>query len=138
MSDGASMFAQSFLHGTKADLQLGDLIVTGYQSNFTETGTLSWVYLSATLDAAIWAAELAKGSGPERIYVVEPTGLIENDPNLTDKKYPGNPSLSYRSRDPLRIIAEVTIWQGHSPQAVQQMRDGIARLGVDSKAHIID
>jgi rifampin ADP-ribosylating transferase len=138
MPDGGSVFAQSFLHGTKADLKLGDLIVTGYQSNFTETGALSWVYLSATLDAAIWAAELAKGIGRERIYVVEPTGPIEDDPNLTDKKFPGNPSLSYRSREPLRIIAEVTIWQGHSPEAVQRRREGIARLGVDAKAHIID
>src|SRR5215217_822496 len=107
MPFAATMFSQSYFHGTKADLKPGDSIVVGYQSNFTEAGALSWTYFSATMDAAIWGAELAKGNGRERIYIVEPTGLIEDDPNLTDKKFPGNPSLSYRSQAPLRIIAEV-------------------------------
>ena len=102
------MFSQSFFHGTRADLKPSDLIVVGYQSNFTDVKPLSWVYFSATLDAAIWGAELAIGTTRERIYVVEPTGQIVDDPNLTDKKFPGNPTLSYRSRDPLRVIAEVT------------------------------
>jgi rifampin ADP-ribosylating transferase len=138
MSVAASMFSQSFFHGTKADLELGDLIVVGHQSNFTEAGTLSWAYFCSTMDAAIWGAELARGYGRERIYVVEPTGPIEDDPNLTDKKFPGNPSLSYRSREPLRIIAEVSIWQGHSLEQVQQMKEGLARLNAEGAAHIID
>jgi len=127
MSSVANVFAQSFFHGTRADLKPGDLIVVGYRSNFTDAGPLSWVYFSATLDAAIWGAELAVGNGRERIYVVEPTGPIVDDPNLTDKKFPGNPTLSYRSRDPLRVIAEVTKWQGHSPERLQQMKDNVAR-----------
>ncbi|HRN83223.1 MAG TPA: NAD(+)--rifampin ADP-ribosyltransferase [Hyphomicrobium sp.] len=137
MSATASMFSQSFFHGTKADLKPGDLIVTGRQSNFLEGKPLSWVYFAATLDAAIWGAELSAGSGRERIYVVEPTGPIEDDPNLTDKRFPGNPTRSYRSRDPLRVIAEVTMWQGHPPKRLQQMKDGLARLKAEG-AEIID
>jgi hypothetical protein len=135
MSPAATMFSQSFFHGTRADLKPGDLIVVGYQSNFTDV--LSWVYFSATLDASIWGAELAVGSGRERIYVVEPTGQIVDDPNLTDKKFPGNPTLSYRSRDPLRVIAEVTNWQGHSPERLQQMKENVARAKVEGN-NIID
>ncbi|MCB5426173.1 NAD(+)--rifampin ADP-ribosyltransferase [Altererythrobacter sp. CC-YST694] len=138
MSASASQFVQSFFHGTRADLQIGDLIAVGYQSNFTEAAPLSWVYFAATLDAAIWGAELSAGAGPQRIYVVEPTGPIVDDPNLTDKKFPGNPTMSYRSRDPLRIIAEVTNWQGHPPEVVQQMLDGLARLKADGANVIID
>jgi rifampin ADP-ribosylating transferase len=137
MSANASTFSQSFFHGTKAELKPGDLIVTGHQSNFLEGKPLSWVYFAATLDAAIWGAELSAGSGRGRIYVVEPTGPIEDDPNLTDKKFPGNPTLSYRSRDPLRVIAEVTMWQGHPPERLQQMKDGLARLKAEGAA-IID
>jgi hypothetical protein len=137
MSVSASMFSQSFFHGTRADLKPGDLIVVGYQSNFTEAKALSWVYFAGTLDAAIWGAELAVGGGQERIYVVEPTGPIVDDPNLTDKRFPGNPTLSYRSRDPLRVIAEVTKWQGHPPERLQQMKDGVARSKSDD-SNIID
>lgn len=138
MSVHANAFKQSFFHGTRADMKPGDLIVVGYKSNFSVTNPLSWVYFAGTLDAAIWGAELATGSGQERIYVVEPTGPIEDDPNLTDKKFPGNPTLSYRSRDPLRIIAEVTNWQGHPPERLQQMKEGLARLQADGNAIIID
>jgi hypothetical protein len=108
MSASASKFSQSFFHGTRADLKPGDLIVVGYQSNFTEAKPLSWVYFAGTLDAAIWGAELAAGRGQERIYVVEPTGPIEDDPNLTDKKFPGNrrcpiaPAIRYASLPKLR------------------------------------
>lgn len=137
MSAIAGMFSQSFFHGTKADLKPGDLIVVSRQSNFTEAKPLSWVYLAGTLDAAIWGAELAAGSGRERIYVVEPTGPVEDDPNLTDKRFPGNPTLSHRSRDPLRVIAEVTKWQGHPPERLQEMKDGLARLKAEG-ADIID
>ena len=124
----ASMFSQSFFHGTRAALDVGDRIVVGHRSNFTEAEPLSWVYFSATLDAAIWGAELAAGDREPRIYVVEPTGPIEDDPNLTDKKFPGNPTLSYRFREPLRVIGEVTKWQGHSPERLREMRDNIARV----------
>jgi rifampin ADP-ribosylating transferase len=137
MSSVANVFSQSFFHGTRADLKPGDLIVVGYQSNFMDVKPLSWVYFAATLDAAIWGAELAVGSGRERIYVVEPTGPIMDDPNLTDKKFPGNPTLSYRSRDPLRVLAEVANWQGHSPERLQQMKENVARAIADGIA-IID
>ena len=137
MSSVANVFSQSFFHGTRADLRPGDLIVVGYQSNFTDVKPLSWVYFAATLDAAIWGAELAAGRGRERIYVVEPTGPIMDDPNLTDKKFPGNPTLSYRSRDPLRVIAEITKWQPHSPERLQQMKENVARAKAED-TNIID
>lgn len=127
----------TFYHGTKADLKLGDLIAVGHKSNFDILEKLSWVYFTATLDAATWGAELAKGEGPGRIYVVEPTGEWFDDPNLTDKKFPGNPTRSYRSRAPLRIIGEVAEWQGHPPEVLQAMRDGLERLKREG-AEIID
>ena len=138
MSASATTFSPSFFHGTRADLKPGDLIVVGHASNFSENQPLSWVYFAGTLDAAIWGAELAVGAGRERIYVVEPTGPVEDDPNLTDKKFPGNPTLSYRSREPLRIIAEVTKWQGHAPERLKQMKDGLARMKAEGTADIID
>ncbi len=136
-STAANMFERSYFHGTRADLKLGDLIVVGHRSNFTPVEPLSWVYFTGTLDAAIWGAELAVGDQPGRIYVVEPTGPIEDDPNLTDKKFPGNPTLSFRSRDPLRIVGEVTVWEGHSAERVQQMKDGVARAMAQANS-IID
>lgn len=138
MSTSATVFSQSFFHGTRADLRPGDRIVVGHASNFATVQPLSWVYFSGTLDAAIWGAELAAGNAPQRIYVVEPTGPFFDDPNLTDKKFPGNPSLSYRSRDPLKIIAEVTKWTGHSAAQLQAMKDGLARLAVNGTQPIID
>ncbi|MEH2492256.1 NAD(+)--rifampin ADP-ribosyltransferase [Bradyrhizobium sp. AZCC 2230] len=138
MSSAATIFAQSFFHGTRVDLKPGDLIVVGHRSNFTDVKPLSWVYFAATLDAAIWGAELAAGTARGRIYVVEPTGPIMDDPNVTDKKFPGNPTLSYRSRDPLRVIAEVTQWQGHTTERLQQMRDNITRLKAEGGNNIID
>jgi rifampin ADP-ribosylating transferase len=128
---------QRFYHGTRADLRPGDLIMVGYRSNFGTGKPLSWVYLTGTLDAAIWGAELAAGDGRERIYVVEPTGPIVNDPNLTDKKFPGNPTQSYRSREPLRVIGEVTEWQGHPPERLQEMKDNVQRQRIEG-AEIID
>jgi rifampin ADP-ribosyltransferase len=122
-------------HGTRADLKPGDLIKPGHAPNFgNRDRTTTYVYLARTLDSATWGAELAAGEGPGRIYVVEPTGPIEDDPNLTDKKFEGNPTKSYRSRHPLRVIGEVTNWQGHSPESLKAMRDGLerlARLGVE-------
>jgi hypothetical protein len=120
--------SERFYHGTKADLKPGDLIGPGYQSNYGTRKKAAYVYLSATLNAAIWGAELALGEGRDRIYIVEPTGVIEDDPNLTDKKYPGNPTKSYRSRSPLRVTGEVTDWQGHSPEELKTMQDHLERL----------
>lgn len=116
-------------HGTRADLKPGDLIKPGHTPNFgNKARTTTYVYLSRTLDAATWGAELAVGEGPGRIYVVEPTGPIEDDPNLTNKKFRGNPTKSFRTREPLRVMGEITNWQGHSPEALKTMRDGLERL----------
>ncbi|HEX8384940.1 MAG TPA: NAD(+)--rifampin ADP-ribosyltransferase [Rubricoccaceae bacterium] len=120
--------SQPFYHGTKADLKPGDLIEPGYRSNYGTGRKAAYVYLTATLDAAAWGAELALGHGPGRIYMVEPTGPTEDDPNLTDKKYPGNPTKSYRSRDPLRVTGEVAEWQGHSPEQLTAMKAHLERL----------
>jgi hypothetical protein len=117
-----------FYHGTKADLTSGDLLDPGYRSNFGERRKANFVYLTATLDAATWGAELAVGGGPGRIYRVEPTGPFEDDPNLTDKKFPGNPTRSYRTREPLRVVGEVLDWEGHSPEVLQDMRDNLEKL----------
>ena len=135
MTVTATPFAQAFFHGTKADLSGHDLIAPGYASNYGRRKAAAFVYVSATLDAAVWGAELARGEGPGRIYVVEPTGPFEDDPNLTDKKFPGNPTKSYRTRDPLRIIGEVSDWTGHSPEQLTAMKDRLAhleRLGVEA------
>jgi rifampin ADP-ribosylating transferase len=122
-------------HGTRADLTPGDLIEPGYNSNYGKRTKAAYVYLTRTLDAATWGAELAAGEGSGRIYNVEPTGPIEDDPNLTNKKYRGNPTKSYRSREPLRVMGEIKDWQGHSPDALKAMKDGLERLerlGVES------
>ncbi|WP_447735195.1 NAD(+)--rifampin ADP-ribosyltransferase [Rhodanobacter soli] len=119
---------QTYYHGTKADLKMGDLVVPGHASNFGKRKQGLFVYLTATLDAATWGAELAVGAGRGRIYIVEPTGPIEDDPNLTDKKFPGNITRSYRSRHPFRVVGEVADWQGHSPERLRQMLDRIEEL----------
>lgn len=121
-------FSQTFFHGTKADLKMGDLIETGFNSNYGQKKNAKYIYFSATLDAAIWGAELAAGEGRERIFLVEPTGLVEDDPNLTDKKFPGNPTMSYRSTHPLRVVGEITVWQGHPAEQVKAMKDGLEKL----------
>jgi len=117
-----------YCHGTKANLKPGDLIETGFNSSFGKGKNASYVYLTATMDAATWGAELALGEGPGRIYIVEPTGPIEDDPNLTDKKYPGNITKSYRTRDPLRITGEVTDWKGHPPEQLKTMKENVERM----------
>ena len=127
----------TFYHGTKADLKIGDLITPGFGSNFVERG-LKHIYFTATLEAATWGAELAKGDGRGRIYIVEPTGPFDDDPNLTDKKYPGNMTASYRSLDPLRVTGEVEEWAGHPPEQLQQMRDNLARMKEEGTATIIE
>lgn len=135
MTDTGDLSSQRLYHGTKADLKPGDLIAPGYSSNYGTRKKAAYVYLSATLNAATWGAELAVGEGPGRIYVVEPTGPIEDDPNLTDKRFPGNPTKSYRTRDPLRVTGEVKDWEGHSPEELKAMRDHLEelkRLGIEA------
>jgi hypothetical protein len=130
--------AEGYLHGTKADLATGDRIEAGRASNYGERKDAAFVYLTATLDAATWGAELAVGDGPGRIYIVEPTGPIEDDPNLTDKKFPGNPTRSYRTRAPLRVVGEITEWTGHAPEQIEAMREGLARLAAQGIEAIED
>jgi len=122
------MTSQLFYHGTKAVLKQGELIKPGFNSNFGKQKKASCVYLTGTIDAAIWGAELALGEGRGKIYTVEPTGPIEDDPNLTDKKFPGNPTKSYRSRDPLLVTGELVDWQGHSPEQLAAMRENLERI----------
>lgn len=125
---GATPFAQTYFHGTKADLKVGDLIEVGFNSNYGQKKNAKYIFLTATLDAAIWGTELSYGEGQERIYLVEPTGEIENDPDLTDKKFPGNPTKSYRSTQPFRVVGEVTVWQGHPTEQVKTMKGHIEKL----------
>jgi len=132
---GATPFAQTYFHGTKADLKVGELIRPGFNSNYGQQKTAKYIFLSATLDAAIWGAELAVGVGKERIYLVEATGAIEDDPDLTDKKFAGNPSKSFRSTEPFRVVGEVTVWQSHPAEQVKAMKDALSKLkeqGIDS------
>lgn len=127
-----------FLHGTKADLAAGALLVPGRESNFEQGRVMNYVYFTATLDAAVWGAELAAGHGPGHIYVVEPTGPYEDDPNVTDKRFPGNPTHSFRSREPLRVIEELVGWVGHSPEKLRAMRDGLESAMRQGRAQIED
>ena len=117
-----------YYHGTQATLAPGELIVAGHVSNFGKRRVARYVYLTAMLEAAIWGAELAVGEGRGHVYIVEPTGPFEDDPNLTDKKFPGNPTRSYRTREPLRVIAEVHGWVGHTPEQLAALRARLAEL----------
>ena len=133
--DADLLDAGPFYHGTRADLSPGDLLQIGYSSNFGSRRRANFLYLTATLDAATWGAELAVGDGRGRIYQVEPTGPFENDPNLTDKRFPGNPTRSYRTRQALRVVREVPDWDGHPPEVLQAMLDHLAelkRLGIEA------
>jgi hypothetical protein len=116
---------RTFYHGTKADLEAGDLLQGGFSSNYTDRRS-PWIYFSETLHAAAWGAELARGEGRERIYIVEPTGPFMDDPNVTDKKFPGNPTKSYRSADALRVVGELSDWAGHTTEEIRAMKDFIA------------
>ena len=126
-----------FYHGTKADLRVGDLLEVGFGSNFTDR-SLKHIYFSANLESAIWGAELAKGEGHGRIYIVHPTGPFEDDPNLTDKRFPGNITASYRSLEPLRVTGEVKDWVGHPPEQLAQMKISLARINEQGTDTIID
>lgn len=128
-------FPQTYFHGTKAGLTLGDLIEPGNNSNFGKRKNAKYIFLSSTLDAAIWGAELTVGEGRGRIYLVEPMGEIEDDPDLNDRKFPGNPTKSYRSTAPFRMVGELTIWKGHSEDKVKAMKEALEKLsteGIDS------
>ena len=125
---GATPFAQTYFHGTRANLKVGDLIEVGYNSNYGQKKNAKYIFLTATLDAAIWGAELAFGEGRERIYLVEPIGEIEDDPDLTDKRFPGNPTKSYRSTQPFKVVGEVTIWQGHPAEQIMTMKAHLEKL----------
>ena len=127
-----------YLHGTKADLAVGELLVPGRESNFEEGRVMHYVYFTATLDAATWGAELAAGARRGRIYIVEPTGEFEDDPNVTDKRFPGNPTRSFRTREPLRVVGELIDWVGHSTEKVQAMQDGLDALRQRGAAQIED
>ena len=127
-----------FFHGTVADLRPGELLTAGHPSNYRPEIVMNHVYFTATLDAATWGAELAAGPGRGRIYVVEPTGAFEDDPNVTDKKFPGNPTRSYRSRAPLRVLGEVTEWTRLTPEALQAWRERLTALLSSERGEIIN
>lgn len=126
-----------FFHGTKAELNVGDLLKPNNLSNYQNKKS-NYIYFTATLDAAKWGAELAKSSSKERIYLVEPLGEFENDPNLTDKKFPGNPTRSYRSKYPLKIIAELSSWERHSDEEINNMLSALKKLSDEGKNVIYD
>ncbi|MQR94448.1 NAD(+)--rifampin ADP-ribosyltransferase [Fictibacillus phosphorivorans] len=126
-----------FFHGTKAELKLGDLLEPLYLSNFQDKKS-NYIYFTATLDAAKWGAELARAQSKERIYIIEPLGEFENDPNLTDKRFPGNPTRSYRSKFPLKIKAELKTWERHSDQEINQMQTHLKTLTEQGKNVIYD
>lgn len=130
--------AGPFYHGTKADLQVGDLLTAGFRSNYKPEIVMNHIYFTALPNGAGLAAALAKGDGQERVYIVEPTGHFENDPNVTDKKFPGNPTRSYRSKAPLKIVGELTDWVRQTPEALQIWRERLAQIEADSKAEIIN
>ncbi|MFE4592762.1 NAD(+)--rifampin ADP-ribosyltransferase [Streptomyces laurentii] len=127
-----------FFHGTKADLRVGDHLTAGFRSNYRPEVVMNHIYFTALRDGAGLAAELAAGDGAPRVYVVEPTGEFEDDPNVTDKKFPGNPTRSYRSREPLRIVGEVTDWTRLTPEALRAWRDRLAAIRRDDRAEIIN
>ncbi|MER7176635.1 NAD(+)--rifampin ADP-ribosyltransferase [Streptomyces mesophilus] len=127
-----------FFHGTKADLRVGDHLTAGFRSNYRPDVVMNHIYFTALRDGAGLAAELAAGDGAPRVYVVEPTGEFENDPNVTDKKFPGNPTRSYRSAEPLRIVGEITDWTRQTPEALQLWRDRLAAIRADDRAEIIN
>ena len=127
-----------FYHGTRADLQVGDLLTAGYGSNYKSGLVMNHIYFTGLANGAGLAASLARGEGPERVYIVEPTGNFEHDPNVTDKKFPGNLTRSYRSLEPLKIIGELTGWEKQTPADLQTWRDRIAKTNQSPGADIIN
>lgn len=133
----ATPFAQTYFHGTKADLKIGDFIEVGFKSNY-EDRQLKHVYVTSTMNTAVLGAELAAGNGRQRIYLVEATGEMEDDPNVTDKKFPGNPTMSFRSIHPFKVIGEVTVWQGRTPEQIKAIKDGLENLKAQGINFILD
>jgi Rifampin ADP-ribosyl transferase len=127
-----------FFHGTKADLRVGDFLTAGFRSNYRPEIVMNHVYFTALPDGAGLAAELAPGEGAPRVYAVEPTGAFEDDPNVTDKKFPGNPTRSYRSSAPLRVVGEVTDWKRQTPKVLQAWKERLAALREDERGGIIN
>ncbi|MFE1590000.1 NAD(+)--rifampin ADP-ribosyltransferase [Streptomyces sp. NPDC058737] len=127
-----------FFHGTKADLRVGEHLTAGFPSNYRPEIVMNHIYFTALRDGAGLAAELAAGDGEPRVYVVEPTGEFENDPNVTDKKFPGNPTRSYRSKEPLRVVAEVTDWTRQTPEALRMWRERLAAMRQEGRSEIIN
>jgi hypothetical protein len=117
-----------FYHGTRANLQTGDMLTAGFRSNYRPEVIMNHIYFTALVDGAGLAAELSKGEGSPRVYEVEPTGDFENDPNVTDKKFPGNPTRSYRSKDPIKILGEVTDWKRLSPEELEGWQKRLANI----------
>ncbi|PIC82903.1 NAD(+)--rifampin ADP-ribosyltransferase [Sporosarcina sp. P1] len=126
-----------FFHGTKAELKVGDLLEPQFLSNYQDKKS-NYIYFTATVEAAKWGAELAKSKSKERIYLVEPVGVFENDPNLTDKRFPGNPTRSYRSKSPLKIVAELSSWERHSDEEINHMLTSLKELKEQGKNVIED
>ncbi len=120
--------AGPFFHGTKADLRVGDLLTAGFRSNYRPDVVMNHIYFTAVPDGAGLAAELAPGDADPRVYLIEPTGEFEDDPNVTDKKFPGNPTRSYPSKEPLRIVSEVTDWTWLTPGALLAWRERLAAI----------
>ena len=127
-----------FFHGTKADVRVGDFLTAGFRSNYRPEVVMNHIYFTALLDGAGLAAELAAGEGAPHVYAVEPTGAFEDDPNVTDKKFPGNPTRSYRSREPLRVVGEVADWPRLTPEALQTWRDRLSAIRADQRGEIIN
>ena len=127
-----------FFHGTKADLRVGDFLTAGFRSNYRPEVVMNHIYFTALPDGAGLAAELAAGEAPPRVYAVEPTGAFEDDPNVTDKKFPGNPTRSYRSKQPLEVVGEVAGWTRQTHDALQAWRDRLAAIREDERGEIIN
>ncbi|MFJ4209423.1 NAD(+)--rifampin ADP-ribosyltransferase [Paenarthrobacter sp. NPDC089675] len=131
-----------FYHGTRAEVRAGEILSPGYRSNYKPDVVMNHIYFTALRDgaglAAELAVELAGGHGTPHVYLVEPTGPFENDPNVTDKKFPGNPTRSYRSSSPLRVVEEVTDWTRLTPEALQMWRERLAAIRADERAEIIN
>jgi rifampin ADP-ribosylating transferase len=138
MTEKIREFIQTYFHGTKADLKPGDQIVAGFGSNYVEGMQSKFAYLTSNLNVAAWGAELAAGEGAGRIYVVEAAGPMEDDPNVTDKKFPGNPTNSFRTREPLIVLGEVTGWAGHAPDEIKLRRERLEQLVKGGAAKIIE
>ena len=127
-----------FFHGTKADLRVGDLLTAGFRSNYRPDVVMNHIYFTAVPEGAGLAAELAPGDARPRIYIVEPTGSFEDDPNVTDKKFPGNPTRSYRSREPLRIVGELAEWRRQPPEVITAWRDRLASTPLEERGEILN